>query len=85
MYQVILEEPVQRQIRKLDPFVQKRLFRALVKLEKNPRAAGTKKLRGINDLYRLRVGDFRVLYQIEDDKLFVLVVALGHRRDIYRF
>ena len=84
MYQVILEEPAQRQLRKLDRLTQRRLLRACARLEVNPRTAQSKRLKGMSDLYRLRVGDYRVLYRIEDKRLLVLVIALGHRRDIYK-
>ncbi len=85
MYKVILEEPAQRQLRKLDRSAQARLLRALVKLETNPCSlSSSKRLKGIEDLYRLRVGDYRVLYRIEDDKLVVLVVSIAHRREVYK-
>ena len=53
-------------------------------LASTPRPAGCKKLEGDERLYRIRVGDFRVIYRIEDRKLIVLVIRIGNRRDIYR-
>ena len=53
-------------------------------LAKEPRPKGVKKLSGADDLYRIRVGDYRVVYQIRDDRLIVLVVRIGHRKDVYR-
>ena len=53
-------------------------------LADDPRPAGAKKLEGVGDLYRVRAGDYRVLYQIEDARLVVLVVDVGNRRDVYR-
>lgn len=50
----------------------------------NPRPHGTKKLVGLDQLFRVRVGDYRIVYQIQDDKLVVLVVGIGHRKDVYR-
>lgn len=84
MYKVIFEEPAQRQLRKLDRATQARLLRSLLKLESNPRVNGSERLTGMEDLYRLRSGDYRILYRIKDDKLFVLVVDVGHRREIYQ-
>lgn len=52
-------------------------------LAENPRPRGTKKLRGA-DLWRLRAGDYRVLYTIQDERLIVVVVRVGHRREAYR-
>ncbi len=57
---------------------------ALDSLAKNPRPPGCVKLQGGDDLYRVRVGDYRVVYTIQDTVLVVLVVEAGHRRDIYR-
>src|SRR3546814_1275339 len=84
MYTVILEEPAQRQLSKIDRLIQARLLRSLVKLENNPRSVANKHLKGIEDLYRLRVGDYRILYRIEDDKLLVLVISIAHRREVYK-
>ena len=56
---------------------------AILHLEVEPRCAGAKKLRGSKD-YRLRVGSFRILYSIDDAKQEVDIVAVGHRRDVYR-
>ena len=53
-------------------------------LGQEPRPHGVRKLSGEEELYRIRVGDYRVIYAIEDDALIVLVVAVGDRRDIYR-
>lgn len=52
-------------------------------LARNPRPEGCKKLKGPADLYRIRVGNFRIVYRIEEDELIVLVAAIGNRRDIY--
>jgi mRNA interferase RelE/StbE len=53
-------------------------------LEQNPRPPGCKQLAGDSGFYRIRVGDYRVIYSIEDDVLLVLVLKVGPRRDIYR-
>jgi len=53
-------------------------------LQDNPRPPGVKKLEGSTDLYRIPVGDYRVLYRIEDDVLVILIIRIGHRKDIYR-
>lgn len=84
MYKVVLEEPAQRQLRKLDRLTQTRLLRALQKLESNPRLETNKRLKGMESLYRMRVGNYRILYRIEDDKLLVLIVVIAHRREVYK-
>jgi mRNA interferase RelE/StbE len=49
-----------------------------------PHPSGSKKLEGEEDLYRIRSGDYRIIYQIEETRLVIVVVNVGHRRDIYR-
>jgi mRNA interferase RelE/StbE len=53
-------------------------------LAANPRPQGVEKMKGEKNLYRVRTGDYRILYTIEDRKLIVLVVKIGNRRDVYR-
>ena len=72
-----------RQLAKLDRPVRKRVGDAIAELGNEPRPAGSKKLVGV-DAWRIRVGDWRVIYQIQDDRLIVLVVRVGHRRDVYQ-
>ena len=73
-----------RQFRNLPKDVQERLTPHIDALIRNPRPSGIKKLKGDDNAYRLRVGDYRVLYEIHDMRLLVLVVKIGHRREIYR-
>ena len=72
-----------RQIKRLNKEVQTRLKPKIIKLAENPRPPGYKKLKGFDNHYRIRVGDYRVIYEIHDDVLQVLVVKVGPRRDIY--
>ena len=60
-----------------------RIIRRILSLEDNPRPRGTKKLSGREE-YRLRVGDYRVLYTVDDEDGAVLVIAVGHRGEVYR-
>ena len=62
----------------------RRLRDAIAGLASNPRSPGCIKLHGTDELYRSRVGDYRIIYQIQDSILVVLVVEIGHRREIYR-
>jgi len=72
-----------RQFRKLPKNLQARLTPHLDALTQNPRPSGIEKLKG-EEGYRLRVGDYRVLYEVRDKALLVLVVRVGHRREVYR-
>ena len=83
-YKVELRPSARRELLKLPRHDQVRLVRAMDGLAKEPRPKGVKKLAGAEDLYRIRVGDYRVDYQIHDDRLIVLVVRIGHRKDVYR-
>jgi len=64
--------------------VQIRLKKKIDLLSANPHLHGSKKLDEKYDFYRIRIGDYRVVYQIQDKALLILIVKVGHRRDIYR-
>ena len=83
-YAIDFTPAARRAFAKLTPAVRERLAPAIDALAREPRPAGAVKLRGVPNGYRIRVGDHRVLYQIEDDRLLVLVVGVGHRREVYR-
>lgn len=61
-----------------------RIVAAIHRLPDSPRPAGCEKLSGADHLYRIRIGDYRVIYEILDDVLLITAVKAGHRRDIYR-
>ncbi|MFZ5819146.1 MAG: type II toxin-antitoxin system RelE family toxin [Chloroflexota bacterium] len=82
-YQVILQRPAEKELDALESSVHKRIVTRLLALEENPRPAGVKKLQG-QESYRLRVGDYRVLYTINDKSRKIFIMAVGHRREVYR-
>ena len=82
-YQVILPKSVQKKLDRLPDDIAKRILARLAALETNPRPADVKKLKG-RDAWRIRVGDYRVIYEIHDRALQILVITVGHRREIYR-
>ena len=74
-----------RALRKVDRLVAERIRTATEALRDEPRPAGARMLTGVHGVWRIRVsGDYRVLYTIDDDKLVVLIVDTGHRRQVYR-
>lgn len=75
-----------RQLRSVDQTTALRILHALSRIGDDPCRddADVKKLSGHDDLYRLRVGTYRIAYMIDDGRLIILVVDVGHRRDIYR-
>ncbi|HJT22687.1 MAG TPA: type II toxin-antitoxin system RelE/ParE family toxin [Nitrospira sp.] len=82
-YSVLLAPPAERQFKALDEPVQKRVVKRLRILKENPRPQGVKKLAGEDDLYRIREGDYRIVYTIRDKELIVLVVKIGDRKEVY--
>ena len=83
-YTVKIAPAAERHIKKLESSIQRRIIRRLEGLEANPRPPGVKKLSGTESLYRIRVGDYRIIYEIRDKDLVVLVAKVGHRGDVYR-
>jgi len=83
-YLVDFEPAASRQFNRLDKNIQARLKPKIDALAENPRPHGYKKLQGFENYYRIRLGDYRVIYEIHDNVLLVLVVEVGHRRGIYR-
>lgn len=83
-YRVEVHASVVKTLRKMDPPVARRLYAAVHALADNPRPAAATALVGGDGQMRLRVGDYRVIYEIEDDRLLVLVLHLAHRREVYR-
>jgi mRNA interferase RelE/StbE len=85
-YEFRWRERAIRELRALPQPVALTILRALATLGDDPRRpdAQTKKLIGYQDRYRLRVGDYRIIYDIVDREFIILVVGAGHRREIYR-
>jgi mRNA interferase RelE/StbE len=73
-----------RQLEKLPREVQKRITAKIETLRETPFPPGCKKLEAVTDAWRIRVGDYRVIYQVHRGMLLILVVTIGHRRDVYR-
>lgn len=83
-YDVQLSKGAAKELRKLDRPVQARILAVLTLLQDEPRPSTVKALSGHAGYLRVRVGDYRIVYTVEDDRLVVLVLAVGHRGEIYR-
>ena len=83
-YQLKITPAAQKELRKLDNLTFKRITRIIAKLEFEPRPNGYKKLSGGSDEHRIRVGDYRVIYAISDKEKIVIILTLGHRKNIYK-
>ncbi|MCK4564900.1 MAG: type II toxin-antitoxin system RelE/ParE family toxin [Verrucomicrobia bacterium] len=82
-YRIIVKQSVSKDLKKVPKKDVERILAAIRSLAKNPCPSQSKKLSG-QERYRLRQGDYRILYSIEDDRLTVCVVKVGDRKDIYR-
>ena len=83
-YSLLLAPPAERQLRSFSSAMQRRLVKRMKTLQQDPRPPGVKKLAGADDLYRLREGDYRIIYMIQDEELIILVLKIGDRKDVYR-
>ncbi|MCC6422387.1 MAG: type II toxin-antitoxin system RelE/ParE family toxin [Phycisphaerales bacterium] len=83
-YTVVFKPSAHKALLKLDRVIQRQLIEAADTLADDPRPHGVEKLSGEHNLWRIRVRDWRMVYEIQDRQLVVLVLKVGHRRDIYR-
>lgn len=83
-YEITYARSALKELRKLDRQIARRVLRAIDALADEPRPLGCLQLTGGEGGLRIRVGDYRIVYDIHDDELVVLVLHLGHRREVYR-
>lgn len=83
-YRICWKESAKKELKRLDSKIIQRLLKNVELLVNNPRPNGCKKLQIANNLYRIRVGDYRVVYSINDDILFIEIIHVGHRSNIYQ-
>lgn len=83
-YQIKILSKARLQFKKLPKSVQNDLKNAISSLADNPRSSEVKKLSGNYNLYRIRVGNYRIIYEIKDEVLVIIILLVGHRKQIYR-
>ncbi len=83
-YRIEFVRSAARSYNRLDPVLQRRVDRELSRLRETPRHPGVIRLQTNDELYRVRIGDLRLLFSVEDDVLLVLIVKLGQRGSVYR-
>jgi len=83
-YNIVLSPLAERQFRKLNKFLQKPLKPHIDALAMEPRPPGTAKVAGEPRLYRIRVGDYRIVYYVWDTEKHILIAKIAHRREVYR-
>ena len=84
IYEVSLTPAAARQLRKFDPQVRRRVQAAIELLATEPRPPAATRLVGGKGEWRVRTGDYRIVYEIVDEQLLVLVLTGGHRREVYQ-
>lgn len=82
-YDFFIERRAQKSLLKISKRTQDKLIQTIQNLSNNPRPEGCKKLTG-RDAWRIRVNDYRIIYEIQDQKLVIIIIDIGHRRDIYK-
>lgn len=82
-YRVSITTSAQRRFKKLSHQIQKRARQKLLSLEHNPRPFGSQKLKS-SEFYRLRIGDYRIIYSVNDTHKSVVILDIAHRREVYR-
>ncbi|MBU0515570.1 MAG: type II toxin-antitoxin system RelE/ParE family toxin [Proteobacteria bacterium] len=83
-YRIELRPAAFRELAKLEAAVKERIAAKIESLSKTPRPRGVEKLQGQKNRYRVRTGDYRIIYEVHDDILLILVVRIGHRQDVYK-
>jgi len=84
MFELFIERSAEKSLQRLPRKVRLRLVEHILSLKKNPRPMGCRKIAGSENDYRIRIGDYRVIYEVLDTKNRVSIMAVGHRKDIYR-
>ena len=82
--EVVISKSAIKEISKLPVKEILKIRSTIMDLEENPRLFGVKKLEGFDDLYRIKKGNYRIIYSIEDDILTVEVLKVGNRKDVYK-
>lgn len=82
-YEIFIEKRAQQALSRIAKPDQDRIAAAIRRLADEPRPDGVKKLSG-REAWRIRVGDYRILYEIDDEQLVILIIDIGHRREVYR-
>ena len=83
MHRVELRRNAQKALDRLQKQERSKIISALLELEQNPRPIGVEKVRG-TELWRIREGDYRIVYHVDDKNKIITIVRIGHRRDVYR-
>ena len=84
LYEIVFTRSARKELEILNYKIVLQILKKIENLSLNPRPSGSKKLKGEKDLWRVRVGDYRVIYSIDDSEKLVDVSVIRHRKDVYR-
>jgi mRNA interferase RelE/StbE len=83
VYRLVIKRPAERDLRRLPQPLFRRINQAILALADDPRPSGTRQLKGALDGWRLRVGHYRIVFQVDDTARIVTIIRVRHRRDVY--
>lgn len=83
-YEIEISSSAEKQLRGLSREDQERIVQAILPLAQDPLPRGSRKLSGYEDVFRIRVGRYRILYSVSGKKLVIIILKIGHRREVYR-
>lgn len=83
-YSIQFQKTVEKDLKPLPKTILLRLFRQIIALQNNPMPQTAVKLSGVDHLYRVRIGDYRIIHEVNYDKTVVIIHYVRHRRDVYR-
>ncbi len=83
-YEIEISRTAEKQLKKLPTDDQLRVVRAVLALAEEPHPRGSRRLSGYDDVFRVRVGRYRVLYSVFESRLVIIILKVGHRKDVYR-
>lgn len=83
-YRINVKKSAAKALKNISKTDQKRISKAIDNLAENLPNPNTTKMKGNNPFHKIRVGDYRIIYEIQDDILLILIIKIGHRKDIYR-
>lgn len=83
-YKIFIDGKAEKELSKLQNDLQEKIILFILKLKNNPRPPGVRKLSGLKSCCRLRIGDYRVVYEIDDEKRLLKILIIRHRKNIYK-
>ena len=83
-YKIVISSSAEKSLKKIQKKDVKHIVIAIERLAMHPFPVGSRKLSGYEKIFRIRIGKYRVIYEVEGQKLLILILKIGHRKDIYR-